>query len=888
MSLRSLSSLLALCILLLGALAIFILTFDANRYKPELAAWVKEQTGRELVIDGKVSLSVYPAIALTANNVKLSNASGFKPAYFAQAQQARFAIELKPLFEQKLQVHDVLLQGLQLHLTRQSDGRTNWQDLSKNNKPNEQVQQVLTRLLGNFIIAGVSVQDAALQWDDEQANQHLTLAPLDLTTATLRPGKPVDIKLQTHIKQLAPVIDATVDASSTVELAADNDNFTFSNTKASVQLANKPSQGDTLKAELLGNLKGNLTNKTFNTQGLSASIDLNRADKTTTHADVKGTLQAHTADGNYAIPDLTASVQVPNMGKLDVAGQLQANTSQEQLSLKNMQVQAELNTPKLGQARAQLQADMQMATATQVITLNAMRLKATTQQGPAGFSSSDITATGQTHIELAQQQLSVNELQLTSHLLGGALPNGGITQNGQGQLALNWGNGQGLLDLTQTTVDVLGETLQGSLQVHDPLAQLYLNGNFKAAQLRYPPFELQQATLGLDFQQGKLTLTPKGRLFKGGYEGEIIIDTTQKPATVSMTHKTDKLRTEELFFALTQDKTITGALNLTANLTSQVGDAQQFKQHLNGSINVDLRDGTIRDANFAQKVKQVVTLFEREHVNDLGEKEVVFTTLGGQWQVKDGVFQSEDQLLTAPHFQVQGKGDVDIAQETLNVKLRVGEKPKADQAQGLFAPLHIHGPWKQLSYALELDVLVKELAQQALEQQKDKLTAQLEVEKQKQIEALQTEKQKQIDALQDKRKELTNRLQQELADEKNKMRERLQTELHQQLKGFDQLPPEQTQLTDPANERFRQEVQKDMDKSRERLDEELRKRATNLDALKKEASQPSPETPADPVSNPANELQIPPEQKMRQKLADDLKQRLQQEINNKYKDLMQK
>ena len=245
-------------------------------------------------------------------------------------------------------------------------------------------------------------------------------------------------------------------------------------------------------------------------------------------------------------------------------------------------------------------------------------------------------------------------------------------------------------------------------------------------------------------------------------------------------------------------------------------------------------------------------------------------------------------MLTAPHFQVQGKGDVDIAQETLNVKLRVGEKPKADQAQGLFAPLHIHGPWKQLSYALELDVLVKELAQQALEQQKDKLTAQLEVEKQKQIEALQSEKQKQIDALQDKRKELTNRLQRELADEKNKMRERLQTELHQQLKGFDQLPPEQTQLTDPANERFRQEVQKDMDKSRERLDEELRKRATNLDALKKEASQPPLGTPADPVSNPANELQIPPEQKMRQKLADDLKQRLQQEINNKYKDLMQK
>jgi AsmA protein len=232
------------------------------------------------------------------------------------------------------------------------------------------------------------------------------------------------------------------------------------------------------------------------------------------------------------------------------------------------------------------------------------------------------------------------------------------------------------------------------------------------------------------------------------------------------------LRTEDLFFALTQDKTVTGALDLTANLTSVAGDAAAFKRNLNGTMDVALKDGTIRDAGFAQKTKQVVKLFERENTNEQGEKEVAFTTLGGQWQVHQGVFHTDDNLLVAPHFQVKGNGDVNIVDESLDFKLRIGEKPKPDKPEGLFAPLRIQGPWKNLSYALELNVLLKELAQQEIDKQKADLQ-----------EKLDAEKQKQLDALKQKVDEEKARLQQQLQTEKDKLQQRLQDQVQKQLGG---------------------------------------------------------------------------------------------------------
>jgi hypothetical protein len=359
---------------------------------------------------------------------------------------------------------------------------------------------------------------------------------------------------------------------------------------------------------------------------------------------------------------------------------------------------------------------------------------------------------GQLDVNLAKQKVAMVALTLGADVKNPQVPGGSVQSNASGRLDMNLASGKGLLDLPQVQLKLLEQTLVGTLQVQNPLQpSRVVEGKFKTDQLRYPPFALQQATLGVHVADGQVQFTPSGKLFKGDYQGTINVDTLLTPPVVRTEHKVQKLRTEDLLFALTNDRLVTGALDMTATLDSVAGDAQAFKQNLNGKIALELNEGTIRDANFAQKTKEVVKLFEKESTNDLGEKEVAFTQLTGQWQVQQGVFHTEENVMTAPHFQVKGSGDVNIVAEALDFKLRIGEKPKADKPQGLFAPLHIVGAWNKPSYELELDVLLKELAKGQIDTEKAQLQERLKTEVQSETDKLE---QRLKDAVKDKLKGL--------------------------------------------------------------------------------------------------------------------------------------
>lgn len=759
---------------LLAIAGIFLLTFDANRYKPDIVALVKQQTGRDLEVAGKIDLSVYPNIALKLGQVKLGNADGFKGKNFASASDARVSVQLMPLLEQKLRVDEVTLQGLNLTLQRDKSGKTNWDDLlpAGSEQQDDQVGQVVARLLGSFMVAGVSVKDSQIHWQDAQTGQNMTLAPINLTTGTLRPGKPVDISLATRLQDATTALDVSLDGSTTAKLADNGNDFSLSGLKLKVTAHNKPATGDTLDANLSADVNGNLQTKALAANGLVAAIDIASKAKGNLHADVKGTLRSETGAQQYFIPDLLANVQLPGLGTAQISGRMQADLARQAVSLGGMKVQTNINSPQAGQVNANISGNSHLDMASQTLKIDGMQLQAKLQGGKLPAQSADIKASGSTRLQLAQQELSIGGLKLNTNLQGGDIPGGSLQQQGTGELKLNWGSGKGVLDLFQTTLNLMGQQLAGRLQVRDPMAAMSMDGEFKANTLNYPPFQLQKATLGVQMANGIVTLKPQGTLFRGGYQGNIQINTGKTPAVLTMTHKTSGLRTEDLLYALTQDKTITGALDLTANLNSVAGDEVAFKRNLSGTVDIALKNGTIRDSNFAQKTKQVVKLFEKESVNNMGEKEVAFTTLGGHWTVQHGVFHTDENTLLAPYFQIKGNGDVNIANESLDVKLKVGQKPKPDKPEGIYAPLHIHGPWSNLSYALELDLLVKQLAQQRLDEEKAKLQ-----------EKLEAEKQKQLDALKQKADAEKARLQQKLQDEKDKLQQKLQNQAGKQLDG---------------------------------------------------------------------------------------------------------
>src|SRR6266478_8152965 len=109
-----------------GLVAVWWLV-NPNDYKGRIAAAVKESTGRELVLQGDIKLSVFPWIALELGPASLGNPPGFPEQPFVSFQHASVRVELLPLLSKRLEVGRVELDGLDLKLLKNGEGKGNWE-----------------------------------------------------------------------------------------------------------------------------------------------------------------------------------------------------------------------------------------------------------------------------------------------------------------------------------------------------------------------------------------------------------------------------------------------------------------------------------------------------------------------------------------------------------------------------------------------------------------------------------------------------------------------------------------------------------------------------------------------------------------------------------------
>jgi len=87
---------------------------------------VREATGRELTIAGPVRLGFFPRIAVSAEQVGLSNASWAKKPAMASLDKVALEISLMPLLSRRIEVSSIQLSGLMLHLETNRAGEGNW------------------------------------------------------------------------------------------------------------------------------------------------------------------------------------------------------------------------------------------------------------------------------------------------------------------------------------------------------------------------------------------------------------------------------------------------------------------------------------------------------------------------------------------------------------------------------------------------------------------------------------------------------------------------------------------------------------------------------------------------------------------------------------------
>ena len=100
---------------------------NIDQYKPAMIAAVKEATGRELVIEGPLKLTVFPTLRISARQVHFANAVGGKGAQMVDVRWVGITPSFWALLQGRIEVGRLTLFRPTLVLETDAEGRPNWE-----------------------------------------------------------------------------------------------------------------------------------------------------------------------------------------------------------------------------------------------------------------------------------------------------------------------------------------------------------------------------------------------------------------------------------------------------------------------------------------------------------------------------------------------------------------------------------------------------------------------------------------------------------------------------------------------------------------------------------------------------------------------------------------
>ena len=119
-------SLPVLLLLIIGAIFVFIKTFDLNKYKTQISDIVYEKTGRKLTLNGHAGLKISLIPTIELNDVTFSNASWAKNPNMIEAKTIDVTFSLMPLLKKELVVNKIYLNEPLIYLSVNEKGVANW------------------------------------------------------------------------------------------------------------------------------------------------------------------------------------------------------------------------------------------------------------------------------------------------------------------------------------------------------------------------------------------------------------------------------------------------------------------------------------------------------------------------------------------------------------------------------------------------------------------------------------------------------------------------------------------------------------------------------------------------------------------------------------------
>ena len=651
----------------------FALLFDANDYRENIAAQVEDSTGRELVIEGDLDVSLFPWLAVEIGKSRLGNAAGFGDEPFASFDRARLSVRLLPLLlRREIVVGAAEIEALIVNLEVNSKGVNNWQDLAEQGEAEVDGESVATAPARTLDIAGIEINDAVFNYVDRQLNEKYRLADLNVTTSSVSAGRPIDIRGSFSFEA------QPADVSGTVELESV---LAFDDNAATISLSDFAISGD---VSGLGEVPTSFS--------LSApEILLQTGDET---ADI-GSIEVSVLG-----IDLRADVAV-----FSYAGSPSPNAtiSIDAFSPRSLMQTLNIEAPETADPAAlgRLIVDANVAVTENRISLSelVLVLDETTFRGELVVPRD---AGGTFRLDLAADSIDLNRYMA---------PAGDATATGA--------------SAADAPVEIPADLIRA----------VNARGNLTLEQATMGAMQFQNVVVVLNAANDSLRIHPiSAEFFDGTYSGDIRINAAGSVPVLSVNEQISNVSLTSLGRAMFEVDKLTGTIDGSFQLSGRGNDMAQIQRTLRGDMSFTLKDGTWEGIDVWYELRRARAIFRQEAPPEpVLPARTRFSEVRATGKVTDGVLRNDDFFAELPFMRLNGHGSVDMPAASIDYSLsaRVFDRPEfmqdvapeeLEDLTRVAIPLRISGPLASPKIGIDLEELLEDQIREELEDTiKDKL-----------------------------------------------------------------------------------------------------------------------------------------------------------------------
>ena len=651
--------LLTLILVALAGMLTLTALISTDDIKQALISQVKQQTGRELFIDGPVSWSFYPSLGLSIEQVRLLNPAGFPAEPTVAVADGRIRVALLPLFSGQLMIEQLALNKPQIHLLRSAQGHSNLDDLlALSTGPGTPAAPASAKGAEGYQIqlAGIRIEDAELTLQDQATGQEYSLSHFTLETGAWSADQPVAIALATDWR-LAQ-ITGHVETQLQLRQQAQGSRWLARDWKLNMQVI--PSDGKQVQLMSQGD----------------AQLDLR-------------------TDGGYevALPgwQLTTQLTSPDLtGSWKSQGDLRGywDDHNPHLLLEKWQLSGQQTGPTIPKALETLAVTGEWRYEHKASRLSLER--GTGQLGPLQWQGSMSALWQQVPRLMLDLQLPLLDLAWFDR------PSAAQESNKSSQTptepSLAWFKG------------INGE---GRLRI----------GHLKGTRL-----DTRDLNMALQLEKGVLRLTEfSTRLYQGRVAATGMLDGTMMPARWQLAPKINQLQIQPLLKEWLGKEPLSGAATVQGVVNGVGLLPAAIRRTISGKLSVALADGSVNGYNLAAKLRSAKAMLHGE-TSAQEAKKTDFSALTADVQLQSGVASSNNISMQSPLLRVRGRGNTHLVRESLDFKLDVSvvATSKGQGGKGLESlahltiPLRISGTWSAPDYALDMGGQLRQGLQQQL------------------------------------------------------------------------------------------------------------------------------------------------------------------------------